>query len=123
VTTYQFPHHYVEVRPDERLVITYLKDGKQAHACPHDTDDYRQHADRSGVGHDVDRYCEDHDLAHVWFGENVCNGESPVMRHVANDHVSGYSSDQLDREEEIVKALQAYFNRYGWPSELNRARP
>lgn len=32
----------------EQLVVTQFADGSQAHACPHDTDEYRAHAQSKG---------------------------------------------------------------------------
>jgi len=111
----ELPHHVITVVPEERKVITVLSDGSEAHACPYDTPEYRAHAVRSGVGEDVDMYCFQHDLAHVVFGE-MLGGESPVLRHVAS--ATAVPQDQLDREEEIVKLLQTYWNLYGWPYHL-----
>jgi hypothetical protein len=107
-------HHRIRVIPEFRLVITSFRDGTEARAIPHDTDDYRGHASESGVGSDVDLYCLHHDIAHVIFGE-MLGTESPVLRSVATGNY--YPPDQLDREEEIAKLLQAYFNRYGWPKD------
>lgn len=114
--SFALQHHQVVTLPVERLVVTTFADGTEAHACPHDTADYREHSRRSGAGDDVDRYCLEHDLAHVWFGEHVVGGESPVLRHVASG--SEFPTEQLDAEEEITKLLQRYWNRYGWPAWL-----
>lgn len=116
----EFPSCTVEWLPRERKCVTRFPDGTEAHAIPFDDDQYRAHAERSGVGTDVDQYCLDHDLAHCWFGQMACGGPSPVLKSVA-DGVS-IEGDKSDREEEIVKLMQAYFNRFGWPKEIAEKR-
>lgn len=112
-------HHTVIVDREEQLVRTIFVDGAEAHASPHRTADYLEHARSKGCGEDVWRYCVEHDLAHVILGELI-GTPSPVLWFVA--HHMPTDAPAFEAEEKAAQALHAYLNQAGWPVEYQRAR-
>jgi hypothetical protein len=63
--------------------ITY-PDGAEVCATPHDTHHYHIIAHRCGYGGDILRYCQEHELAHLFVGEWFGNGTSHVLWELAH---------------------------------------
>jgi hypothetical protein len=96
----------IELHRDRQLVITRFHDGTEAHACPHETPEYHQHAiEKTGVD-DVMLYCWQHDLMHVIHAE-MRGRPSVVLWAVAH----GQSTDTLECEveEREAQGLQRAF--------------
>lgn len=115
----QLQHHRIIVEPDNRLVRTLFADSTEAPAAPHDTDDYRGHAERAGCGQDVWRYCLEHDLCHVILGELI-RGPSPTLWRVA--HGFDTTLAVVEKEEEAAKTLHAFLNAVAWPEPYQQIR-
>lgn len=101
----EFPHCTVLWQPEHRKCITRFYDGTEAHAIPHDTEEYRRHAAEKSTG-DVDLYCWQHDLCHVIVGL-MEDQASVVLWALAH----GQTTDTLecDREEQQAQELQKRF--------------
>lgn len=99
----KFNHCQVSVQRDRQLVITRFHDGTEAHACPHDTPEYHDHAiEKTGLD-DILLYCWQHDLFHVMHGE-MQGRPSAVLWALAH----GEPTDTLEcqEEERMVQDLQ-----------------
>lgn len=81
--TVKFPGCTLEWVAEQRKCITRFRDGCEAHAIPHDTPEYRAHAEEKSTG-DVDLYCWQHDLAHCIVGL-MHGGLSIVLWNLAHD--------------------------------------
>lgn len=104
----EFPHCTVEWQAEHRKCITRFSDGAEAHAVPHDTHEYRQHAVDKSTGN-IDDYCWQHDLCHVIWGL-MNGGPSIVLWAVA--HGIPTDGESFEREEQQVQELQrAFFRR------------
>jgi hypothetical protein len=93
----------VELYRDAQLVVTRFPDGTEAHAIPHDTDDYHEHA-RTKTGQDDPLlYCWQHDLMHAIWGE-LFTKVSVVLWALA--HNQSTDTPECDFEEAEVQRLQ-----------------
>jgi hypothetical protein len=81
VQTIQHPRAKVEFL-DWGCRVTY-PDGLEVCATPHDTPHYHVIAHRCGYGGDRLRYCQEHELAHLFVGEWLGHGDSHVLRALA----------------------------------------
>ena len=102
----QFRFCTVELRRDEQLVVTRFKDGTEAHASPHDTPDYHQHAIEKTGQDDILLYCWQHDLMHVVHGE-MNNRPSVVLWALAHGEPVGTA--ECEREERESQDMQRAF--------------
>jgi hypothetical protein len=93
----EFPLCTVIWQPEHRKCITRFLDGTEAHAIPHDTDEYRRHAAEKSTG-DVDLYCWQHDIAHVIVGM-MRDDVSRVLWDIAH---GGTGDDDLCQAEEAA---------------------
>lgn len=98
------------VKMDGHLVETTLYDGGVVYAIPHDTEGYREKAERLGYGDDIGRMCRDHELVHVLLAEALGLRESPVMRKLASGQPD---SAVLGYEEDAVLAIQRFATAAG----------
>jgi hypothetical protein len=106
----EFPRCTVIWQPEHRKCITRFHDGTEAHAIPHDTDEYRWHAAEKSTG-DIDLYCWQHDIAHVIVGM-MHGGVSRVLWDIA--HGGAADSDECRAEEAEAQELQRrLFLRFG----------
>lgn len=103
-----FPGCTVEWQAEHRKCITRFFDGSEAHAIPHDTGDYLNHAYEKSTG-DVDLYCWQHDLAHVIVG--LMEGrESFVLWALAHGN-STDTPECMDEEIEAQEFQRRFFLR------------
>jgi hypothetical protein len=59
-------------------------DGTTVDATPHYTPHYHVIAHRCGYGDDVLKYCQEHEVAHLFVGEWLGRGESHVLWELAH---------------------------------------
>ncbi len=111
----QLPHHRIEFRPEDQIVVVTFLDGSFTHACPHDTDEYRRGAAEKSAGCpecvDTMRYCFQHDLLHCFVGEIVHGGPSPTLWAVA--HGLPQNTPEISHDESVVADLQRLFMMRG----------
>ena len=103
--SFEFPECVLEWDSVCRKAITRFQDGKEAHAIPHHTSEYRAHAADKSTG-DVDLYCWQHDIAHCIMGL-INGGVSLVLWDLA--HGGDASSPACQREEDQAQAFQRAF--------------
>lgn len=100
-----FPHCTVEWIPEYGKCITRFDDGTEAHAIPHYTDEYRDHAFAKSIG-DMDLYCWQHDLAHCIVGL-MAGGTSVVLWALA--HGLPTDTEACEAEESAAQQFQKAF--------------
>ncbi len=102
----ELPHHIIELRREEQLVITHFEDGTEAHACPHNTPEYHQHAIEKSTG-DILTYCWMHDLVHCLLAEVHLHAPSPTLWALAHDQPT--DTREIAAEEVRVAEFQRAF--------------
>lgn len=102
---FDFPTCKVEWIPELRMCVTEFADGTQAHACPHETAEYRKHATEKSNG-DIDIYCWQHDCFHVIYGL-LNGGVSKVLWNLA--HGLPTDTEECQTEEREVQEMQRRF--------------
>ncbi len=103
MTTIQFPFCELAWNPEQRKAVCRFKDGTEAHACPHDTDEYRAHAAEKSTGNE-DMYCWQHEIAHIIVAQIYYNAPSSVLWNLA--HNRSTDTDTCTREEQMAQDFQ-----------------
>jgi hypothetical protein len=85
---------------------TTFEDGSVVSAWPHDTPRYHVISHRLGYGDFLHRYCVEHEFAHEFVSERLCNRPSIVLwalAHQKQPHLS-----KAIQEELLAQALQRW---------------
>jgi hypothetical protein len=102
----QFGDCVIEWFPEQRLCVTRFADGTCAHAIPHDTPEYHQHAAEKSTD-DIDLYCWQHDIAHAVVALMDGRKVSLVLWNLA--HGQPVDTPECEREEQQAQAFQKAF--------------
>ena len=115
---YQFRNCHLDYYPEMRYCETVFTDGPTIGATPHDTDEYRERAQRLGYGDDTMRMCVYHEIFHTLVSEMVGLQWSPILRALAT------GKEAVDnREEDAVLAMQALANVSGFTADFTVILP
>lgn len=98
----------IEIWEDTQTLRVTLPDGRQVHAVPHDTEDYRSRAKDHGYGDDIWNFCVDHEVGHVLLSY-LAFTVSPTLTGVADkeDGTGGYWPNWW-AEEAAVLSFQRF---------------
>lgn len=80
-------------------------------AVPHDTDSYRDTAERHGYGTDTLRLCQEHELVHLALCDWLGLGESPTFVRILAGETAPCKLNGL--EEDAVLAVQRFARAAG----------
>lgn len=84
---------------------TAFPDGSGYGAFPHDTDDYRDLAQRLGYGSDTMAYCWEHEVCHSFVCERISGHPSAILWALAHGR---RHPDSTVYEEALVQAFQGF---------------
>lgn len=96
----QLKHCQIEFLPEGRA-ITHFPDGTKFGAYPHVTNHYFVIAHRLGYGDEINRYCQEHELAHAIAAEWFRDKPSHVIWHLAH-------GTMMDHGEMIFEEMAAH---------------
>lgn len=99
----------IEYQPEHRKTVMRFSDGTEAHAVPHDTPEYEQHARKAGCL-SVDQYAYQHEICHAIYGLTRPGEDktSPALWAVA--HGLPTDTPEIEQEEAEVQQLHAAWN-------------